>query len=178
MSDTLKHPDYAAYQQARQFFREKSREERLALMRRAGALGVTPHVGDHVQVNDADGRSHHGVVVGADQEGRVRVVHRRAGVGALSTLEDFAAGGVVRLVQRAPAGREQEVAARAAQHVNKPFSIKGALIGALLGGTVGAISGREVGTLLGGLGLILGGIALSEDKTWSENLARYRLTGG
>lgn len=144
------------------------------LLRETGVLGLTPKVGDKVRMLGPTEQWVHGVIVGAsEKDERVLVAHDRDGVVQVAPLDEVANGRRVHLLQRAPEGKEREVAARALQLRGKPKSL--ARFNASRAG-----SGSAAGwmTLAAGLGLIAGALLLSGDDTWDESTARYRDSRG
>lgn len=175
MSNDRRNRLASAHARASSEFRNLSREEKLQRMREAGVLGLTPHVGDLVRVLGPLNTWLYGVVIGENDSGRVHVAHNdRDGVVRIGPLEAFADGQAVQMVRRPPRGREAEVAARAAgadgAHLDLEQMFRATEVAAR------ANTGMAVlGSVLVGLGLAAAAaIALRDDRTWDENLGRYR----
>lgn len=156
-----------AYAQAFGSFQRLSREEKLERLRRAGVLGLTPHVGDKVRVVGPNGSWRYGIVLG-EREGQVLVAcNRESSTVELQTLEDFSLGQAVQMVQRAPVDREQSAAARALQLVGRAADLSTFDLAP-------SWSGGAAMAALAAIGLAAAVVALSNDRSWDENVARYR----
>ncbi|MCB9619816.1 MAG: hypothetical protein H6724_10265 [Sandaracinus sp.] len=146
----------------------------LARLRETGVLGLTPKVGDKVRMLGPTEQWVHGVIVGASaKDGRVLVAHDRDGVVEVAPLDEVANGRRVHLLERAPEGKEREVAAGALKFCGKRKSLEGFEASrARNSSAVGWVA------LAAGLGLIAGALLLSGDDTWDESTARYRDSRG
>lgn len=171
-------PYAEAHKRARAAFWQLTPEQRLARMRQAGIVGETPHIGDKVRVLGLLGVWHYGIVVGADTNGQVSVVHNTKEQGVvLSSLVDFADGQAVEMVQRAPAGREFEVAERAMSHLGKQYDLFNFNCEHLATHAhTGQASSSQLalGGLLAAFGLAALAVVLAGDTAYDGNVGRYR----
>ena len=173
------HAPYAEdHRAASEELRRMTPEQMRDLMREAGVLGITPQLGDKVRVLGRFDLWHYGVVVGTDRQGRVSVVHNDKELGVVvEPLEAFANGQRVQMVQRAPAGSEYEVAARAASLVGKRYDLLNFNCEHLANFAHEGVARSPqlaLGGLLAAFGLIAAAVALSGDRNWDESAARYR----
>lgn len=182
MNDDSRAPFADAHERASSAFRSLSREEKLQRMRDAGVLGLTPHVGDKVRVRGPLMTWHYGIVVGVDGAGRVNVVHNDKIAGVVhATLAEFAGRQAVQMVQRAPENRAYEVAARAVNHLGKPYDLVNFNCEHLASDAQqGTATSPQLmlGGLLAVVGLAVAAVALSGDQSWDGNLGRYRDSRG
>ncbi len=165
--------DDDAFARARAALQRASREEKLNLLRRSGALADHPRLGDKVVAHDMFGDPHFGVVVGVHQEQDKWMVVRSGLAGVeLVALDDFAGGGPVELVDRAPEGRETAAVNAALDLRGRSFDLQHfrypdpprprADAGKLLVGLAAAV------------GLAIAADALTRDRSWDEDTGRYR----
>jgi len=170
-----------AHRAASQEFRKLSREQMRERLQEAGVLGVVPHVADKVRVLGRLNVWHYGVVIGADREGRVHVVHNEGDHVVVRTLREFARGQRVQLVERPPEGRELAAAARAAELVGQRFDLSTFEPGAVdrpARRRARPAGERALGVVLAALGLAAAAVNLSDDNEWAEATGRYRDSRG
>ncbi|MEZ4320867.1 MAG: hypothetical protein R3F61_25545 [Myxococcota bacterium] len=161
------------FSRARASLLRASREEKLELLRRSGALADHPRLGDKVVAHDMFGDPHFGVVVGVDREqGKWRVVSNGPTGVELTPLDVFASGGAIELVGRAPEGQEPAAVTAALELRGQAFDLREFRY------PEPPRTNGEVGNLLVGLaaaaGLALAAHALQRDRSWDEDTGRYR----
>ncbi len=170
---TFSRPDDDVFARARAWLHGASREEKLDLLRRAGALADHPRLGDKVVAHDMFGDPSFGVVVGVDRDqGKWMVVHNGPTGVELAALDAFAGGGPVELVDRAPEGRENDAVKAALDLRGRPFDLQHFRY------PEPPPADGDAGKLLVGLaaaaGLAFAADALLRDSSWDEDSGRYR----
>ncbi len=170
--NTSNRRDDDVFARARASLDRASREEKLDLLRRSGALADHPRLGDKVVARDMFGDPQFGVVVGVDRgHDKWMVVHNgRDGV-ELAALDAFAGGGPVELVDRAPQGREKAAVKAALGLRGLRFDLRNFRYHDLRAN--GDAGNRLVG-LAAAFGLAFAADALRRDRSWDEDTGRYR----
>lgn len=171
---TARWPYDEAHERAWQLFRALSPEARLARMREAGALGLTPQLGDKVRRMGPLQQWRHGVVIGEKRESepRVFIVHNsEAGCVEVTSLSEFAKGFRVQLIQRAPPGSERGVALRAALLLGSREELASFDVERSTGD---AGDEKALSALLSDLGLVADRVVLDGESEWNESGVHYR----
>lgn len=163
-----------AHERAREQFRALDPEARLARMRQAGVIGLTPQLGDKVRVLGPLNDWRYGIVVGEsrDAEPRVCVVHKpSSGTAQLMSLSQLANGYGVGLVQRAAPGTELHVVQRALELLGSSIDLEGFDVAEQV--REPAVE-ETVQSLLAERGLHAESVILTGDREWDEARATYR----
>lgn len=171
---TARWPYEEAHERAWQLFHALGPEARLARMRQAGVIGLTPQLGDKVRVAGPLNDYRYGIVVGERRgdEPRVFVAHKSPSAPlGVTPLSAFANGYGVGLIQRAAPGTELHVVLRALKLLGSDDDLEAFDVE-----HVGQEPDAEltVRALLAELGLEAQRVVLSGEHEWDEPRARYR----